>query len=240
MNKTPDEDFINSIAAAVQARRPLPPMNVASLEEGYEVQKLLVGQVDAASSGLKAGITSAALQQKMGLDSPLVGTLYALGELQNGCELSLVDGQQLEFEIGVVIDGAGKPVGLVPVVEVVYLAFSRKEDFVLPNILAANLGADRYIRGDVVPWNPGLQTLNITVKKADLEVASLANDYSFGAPADGVIWMVQEARRTGLWRSDGKDERLLILGTCGKPLDGERGNYQISFGDLGELSFSVV
>lgn len=149
-----------------------------------------------------------------------------------------MEGQELECEIGVVVDGAGSPLGLVPVVEVVYLAFSRREDLSIANALAVNLGADRYICGDVAPWHPGLAEVAINVWKDDVQVATVINEYSFGSPDCGASWIVAEATKRNLWQP-GAENCLLILGTCGAPLKGEKGNYRFAFGELGEVCLRV-
>lgn len=231
---------LEDIAAAIEARQPLPPMHCSSLEMGYQLQQQLTGRINGDEPvDLKAGVTGAATQKQLGLDGPLIASLYRRGKLLSGAALSLVEGQELECEIGVVVDGTGNAIGLVPVVEVVYLAFSRQEDFTLANIVAANLAADRYICGEIQPWDPSLEELDITVSKNGSPIATMRNDYSFGSPAQGVAWLVGEARKRGIWK-EGDAQRLLILGTCGAPLPGDAGDYLIDFGGLGQLEFTVL
>jgi len=231
---------LEEIAAAIEARQPLPPMHCASIEAGYQLQQQLTQLVNGNEPvDLKAGVTGALAQEQLGLDGPLIASLYRRGKLPSGAALSLVEGQELECEIGVVVDGAGNAIGLLPVVEVVYLGFSRKEDVTLANIVAANLAADRYICGEIQPWDPSLEEFVITVSKNGCQIATLNNDYSFGSPAEGAAWLVGEARERGIWK-DGQTQRLLILGTCGAPLAGDAGDYLIDFGVLGHVAFTIV
>lgn len=234
-----DNDHVKRLAMAVETRQPLPAMACETMEQGYRLQRQLSAQINGETlADLKAGITAAAAQQQLGLDAPLIGSLYRRGKLVSGCELELVSGQELECEIGVLVDGSGEPLGLLPIVEVVYLDFSRKEDFSLANAVAANLGADRYICGEILPWDGELESVAIRVCKDGDEIASFSNNYSFGSPAAGAAWLVAEARRQGLWQ-DGSEPRVLSLGTCGTALPGKPGHYRIDFGPLGDISFRV-
>ncbi len=231
---------IDVIASAVLSRQPLPPMNCSSIDDGYRVQRALSAHINAESAGdLKMGATATAAQQQLGLDGPLAASLYAQGKLQNGCSLFVTEGQELECEIAVITDGSGKPLGLMPAVEVVYLAFSRAEDLSIANAVAANLGADRYICGEIVCWDESLTRVPISVFKDGVEIATMTNRYSFGSPASGAAWLVDEARKRGLW-CDSEQRRVLLLGTCGNPTPAQPGRYNIDFGPLGTVHFSLV
>ncbi|MCP5203903.1 MAG: hypothetical protein H6992_07030 [Pseudomonadales bacterium] len=231
---------IDAIASAVLSRRPLPPMYCSSVDDGYRVQRALSAHINANKSGdLKAGVTATEAQQQLGLDGPLVASLYVGGRLDSGCTMSVAKGQEFECEIAVVTDGSGKPIGLMPAIEVVYLAFTRVEDFSIANAVAANLGADRYICGGVVSCDPAINQVPISVYRDGVEIAAMTNSYSFGSPSSGAAWLVEEARKRGLWR-DSEQQRILLLGTCGNPIPAQPGHYLVDFGRLGTVDFSVV
>jgi 2-keto-4-pentenoate hydratase len=231
---------IDAIASAVLSRQPLPPMSCSSVDDGYRVQRALSAHINADRGGdLKAGVTATAAQQQLGLEGPLAASLYIDGRLENGCKLSVTEGQELECEIAVITDGSGKPLGLMPAVEVVYLAFSRAEDLSIANAVAANLGADRYICGEVVRWDESTTQVPISVCKDGVEIATMTNNYSFGSPASGAAWLVDEGKKHGLWR-DSEQRRVLLLGTCGNPIPAQPGQYRIDFGPLGTVDFSLV
>ncbi|GAA5316123.1 MAG: hypothetical protein AseanaTS_13280 [Candidatus Pelagadaptatus aseana] len=230
---------IAAISKTISERRPLPDLCCDTLEDGYRMQKAVTASInDNLAKDLKAGVTNAAMQQQLGLSAPLLGTLYQRGKLASGCAVAVVKGQQLEFEIGVMVDDQGQPTHLVPTVEVVYLAFEDPSDFSIANVVAANLGADRHIIGNAIPWQETLSDIVITVYRDGQEIATARNEYSFGTPADGVRWMVNEARQRGLWPS--ADQRLLMLGTCGQAIDAEAGDYRVKFEKLGEVNFTVT
>ncbi len=239
-NSQHSDATIDAIAATVLARQPLPPMICNNIDDGYRVQRALSAHINANRGGdLKAGVTATAAQQQLGLDGPLAASLYVDGRLESGCILAVTEGQELECEIAVITDGSGKPLGLMPAVEVVYLAFSRAEDMSIANAVAANLGADRYICGEVVSWDESMTHVPISVYKDGVEIAAMTNSYSFGSPASGAAWLVDEGRKRRLWR-DSTQRRMLLLGTCGNPIPAQPGQYLIDFGPLGTVDFSVV
>lgn len=240
MNTLHQSALIEKIATSVRDTQPLPAMSMESTREAYDIQKQVAKAVDPSGPhDLKAGITSRVMQQHLGLQSPLVGSLYATRKLGNDCKLTLKEGQELECEIGVVVDSSGNPIGLCPIVEVIYLSFSRNEDLSIPNIVAANLGADRYICGDILPWDSSAKNVSIDVYIDDKLEATLSNDYSFGAPIEGAAWMIAEATKLGLFKPGQQSSTILSLGTCGQALEGKSGTYRIEFDTLGELRFEI-
>ena len=199
--------MVERVADAIASRRPLPALRCPDLASGYQFQRKLTAYINGGlPCDLKAGATSAEAQQHFGLSGPLVGSLYVRGKLHSGCEVVVTEGQELEFEIAVMVDNSGNPVSLVPAVEVVYLEFSQPANLSVANAVAANLGADRFICGEPVPWDKSLSQITITVSKDGNKVADLMNYYSFGTPAAGVEWIIGEARRWQMWQepSDGR------------------------------------
>lgn len=231
--------MVEEVADAIASRRPLPALRCPDLASGYQFQRKLTAHINGGlPCDLKAGATLAEVQQHFGLTGPLVGSLYVRGKLRSGCEVVVTDGQELEFEIAVVVDNSGNPVSLVPVVEVVYLEFSQSADLSVANAVAVNLGADRFICGEPVPWDKSLSQITITVYKDGNRVADLRNHYSFGSPAAGVEWIISEARRWHLWQEQ-SEGRTLFLGTCGNAMKASNGEYCADFGSLGEVRFAI-
>lgn len=231
--------MVERVADAIASRRPLPALRCPDLASGYQFQRKLTAYINGGlPCDLKAGATSAEAQQHFGLSGPLVGSLYVRGKLHSGCEVVVTEGQELEFEIAVMVDNSGNPVSLVPAVEVVYLEFSQPANLSVANAVAANLGADRFICGEPVPWDKSLSQITITVSKDGNKVADLMNYYSFGTPAAGVEWIIGEARRWQMWQEP-SDGRTLLLGTSGNAMKASNGEYCADFGPLGEVRFAI-
>ncbi len=228
-----------TVAEAIMQRRPLPAMTCRDLAEGYQLQAAVSDLINnGQQAGFKAGLTSSALQKHFGLQAPLLASIYLHGKLESGCRLTAGQKQQIECEIGAIVDSNGNPIALLPIVELVYLEFSRAEDFTIANAVAANLGADRYLCGAISPWDKSLQTLTVTIEKDGIFHSTQSNQYSFGAPEAGLRWMVDEAKKRDLWHNT-KQNKIMLLGTCGEAFQAEAGNYKISFGTLGDILFSI-
>ncbi|MBL4871468.1 MAG: hypothetical protein JKX72_11000 [Robiginitomaculum sp.] len=230
----------DKIAQAIIARKALPLMpTLATLNDGYGLQKSITAQINGQTViGLKAGISSRAEQKHFGLEASLIASLYERGYLQNGCEIKVAPEQNLECEIGVCVNGQGQPKGIFPVVEVVRLSFSKPEDLSLANAVAVNLGADRFICGDMLPWDEAVADIEINMTKDGVNLMTASNDYALGAPINCAKWMINEARRRGLWQESEKDS-LLLLGTCGQAQPAQAGTYCIDYGALGGIEFSI-
>lgn len=92
--------MVEEVADAIASRRPLPELRCPDLASGYQFQRKLTAHINGGlPCDLKAGVTSAEVQQHFGLSGPLVGSLYIRGKLHSGCEVVVTDGQELEFEI---------------------------------------------------------------------------------------------------------------------------------------------
>lgn len=235
------DKMVEAITEAILTRRPIPPMpSLPSIADGYEFQKRVSAKINGEiPSGLKAGVTSKVEQEKFGLKTPLIASIYSRGVLPNGCEIVETANQNLECEIGVLVDGQGRPKGLIPIVEVVLLTFENPEDFSVPNAVAVNLGADRFILGKTYLWDDQADAFSINLSKEGQTIMSCSNDYSFGSPQQGVNWMVQEARSRGMWQ-DSEGDSIFLLGTCGQAQSAEPGHYCADFGVLGQINFSIT
>lgn len=237
---TSKQDYGADISQAIILNQPLPVMPKLSIEEGYQLQKTVSKLINSESfPGLKAGLTSKEIQKVVGLDEPLIASIYERGKCESGSTITVTPGHELEFELGVIVDSEGEPCQLVPVVEIVLLDFSKPEDFSLANAIAVNLGADRYLLGAPIPWSESITEVHITATKDGDTIISVKNDYSFGSPKSGVKWMLEEGNKRGVWKCLAGNKALLLLGTCGTSIPAKPGNYEVDFGVLGFVSFYV-
>ena len=69
-----------------------------------------------------------------------------------------------------ITDDSAKPLGLMPVVEVVDPALSRAGDWSNDHAVAANLRADRYIFSEGLRWDESLSQVSISVCKDGVEL----------------------------------------------------------------------
>ncbi|MEH6558177.1 MAG: hypothetical protein V7459_00090 [Oceanicoccus sp.] len=232
-------DLTESIVRAIEQQQAIPPMPAGlSMDQAYEIQQQVTSQLckQTGIAGIKAGLTSGPVQQYFGIDDAVIGSLYGTGRLSPGCQIESTSGLMLECEIGVIIGSDKKPVSLVPVIEVVFLKYSEPSDLNAVNIVAANVGADRFICGEPLPWDSNCGSTDLLLTKDGETVCQASTGDSLEGPAKGLAWMMQESRSR---QFDVKEGMLFILGTCGPPVQADKGEYLANYGELGNITFTV-
>ena len=229
--------MIAALADAITNHQPLPKFDaVLSLDEAYALQHRLTESLcPDGRGGLKAGVTAAPAQQFFGLGHALLGSLYPQGRLQPGCTLPHLPGRMVELEIAVFLDAEGRPVGIAPALELVYVKFGDDGDFSAANLTACNLGADQFIIGDRRPWSEDVK-LTMTLSRDGSEVSVADSSEALGGPTAAAAWMWAEAAKRG-FKTGG--ETVLLTGACGQVVPGEAGSYHADYGQLGSISFSI-
>lgn len=230
---------VDTIAQAIEQQQAIPPMPTdLTLAQAYRLQQQITSQLSKQTgiAGIKAGLTAGPVQQYFGIDDAVIGSLYEKGRLSPGCHIESAPGLMLECEIGVIIGRDQQPVSLVPVIEVVFLKYAKPSDLNAVNIVAANVGADRFICGKPLPWNPNCGSTDLLLTKDGETVCQASTGDSLGGPAKGSAWMIQQAHNRHF---DVKEGMLLILGTCGPAIPADKGEYLASYGELGNIAFTV-
>jgi 2-keto-4-pentenoate hydratase len=173
----------------------------------------------------------------LGISEAVLGSLYETGRLSPGCQIESTPGLMLECEIGVIIDSNQKPIFLVPVIEIVFLKYTNPSDLNAVNIVAANVGADRFICGEPQPWDSNGGSTDLLLTKDGETVCQASTGDSLEGPAKGLAWMIQQAHNR---QFEVKEGMLFILGTCGPPVQADKGEYLASYGELGNIAFTVL
>jgi 2-keto-4-pentenoate hydratase len=231
--------LVEAVAGAIISHQKISALpSGLSVEQAYEIQHRVAEVVSGNNViGIKAGVTAAPVQQFLGLSSPVIGSLYGGGKLLSGCRLRVEEGSQLECEIGVLLDGDGKPKAILPVIEVVLLGFERDEDLTGANVIAVNMGADRVICGEPIAWQSRPAQIDIQLAFNKSIVCTASSNDSLGGVEGGVNWMLAEAARRGFCVGENS---LLILGTCGPAVPALSGDYKANYGELGGIEFTVI
>ncbi len=239
LHKPLPEALLASMVEAIESGSAMPAMpSGLSVSQAYAVQAQLSQRLRGGRlGGIKAGLTQRAMQQHFGLSAAVLGQLYAAGRLSTGCQFPARPGLLLEAEVGVLLDDAGRVELVLPVIEIVQLGFSRDSDICVANIIAANLGADRYICGEPLPWSAEMEQAPIRMLRDGELVMSASSSDSLSGPSQGAAWIYAEAQRQQLPCAAGT---LAILGTCGSAMPALAGSYQVDFGALGQLDFVIT
>jgi 2-keto-4-pentenoate hydratase len=240
-----NDSITELMVQAIKQHQPMPTMPAGlNLDEAYQLQHLVTAKINQGkSAGIKAGLTNSDIQQFLGLEEGIIGSLYTQGKLISGCQFATSQGLQLECEIGVIIDDEGQPKKILPVIEIVYLDYNAPTDFTGPNIVASNIGADRFICGATQRWdtehssnNQNYDDILLSMTHDGQEVCQSSSKASLGGIVSGTQWIVQEARKR---QFDLADNTLLILGTCGAPIAATPGEYRVNYEGLGCIEFTI-
>jgi len=224
-----------------------------SIEQAYVVQSLYVKQrlVDEKLAGFKAGLTALAGQQKFKLNQALAGVLFARGDLSAIASVKLSEFKRLMleteigFEVGKAITG---PIthsvelkqcikAVLPVIELPDLGFTGKPTGV--DIVAANVGAAAFIKGQPITdfANLDLNQLTVHLRKEDQVMNVGQGNDALGDQWKAALWLVNKMVASGWVLEPGQ---FFITGAMGKMIKAEPGNYQADFGELGQISFSII
>jgi 2-keto-4-pentenoate hydratase len=180
------------------------------LETGYAVQRLL-RDGRGPLVGWKLGVTSRAKQQQVGVDSPIYGFLAADHVLDLGEPLDTAQhiSPRCEPEIVFVMarDLTGAHVSATEVLAAtagvavgIEVLDSRYTDyrFTMPDVVADNASAGRYVVGAPVPAQGiDLRLVGVVLEHNGEVVATASGAASLGHPAAAVAWLVRSLAGSG-------------------------------------------
>lgn len=194
--------------AVASLARDFPDLDLAG---GYEVQRL---QREAAGPlvGWKLGVTSRAKQAQVGVDAPIYGYLAVEHLLDAGEPLVAGDfiAPRVEPEIAFVMatELAGEHVTATQVLTAtgwvaagIEVLDSRYTDyrFTMPDVVADNASAARFVLGPPVPAaGIDLRLVGVVLEKNGDVVATASGAASLGNPAAAVAWLVRSLATEGL------------------------------------------
>lgn len=205
-------DLARRLIEAVRTRTALDPADSGlSPEAAYAVQDEVIAGLGGMVVAAKLGLTSRAKQQQMKVDEPLYGWLVEGSQIHPGEPLlrsSLIQ-PRVEPEIAFLTDTelGGEAVGAVqvlastaavlPAIDVLdsrYAGYS----FTLPDVIADNSSAARFVVGDPVPVaGIDLRTAGCVFTKNGQLVATAAGAAVLDHPANAVAWFVRKLAERG-------------------------------------------
>jgi 2-oxo-3-hexenedioate decarboxylase len=203
-----------SVTAIPQLSDDVPDLDLAT---AYDVQRLgREGRGDLV--GWKLGVTSRAKQQQVGVDSPIRGFLATdhvldLGEplvvaehINPRCEpeIAFVMGEDLSGAHVTTTEVLAATAGVAPGIEVLDSRFTDYR-FTMPDVVADNSSAGRYVIGAPVPVaGLDLRLVGVVMEQNGEVVATASGAASLGHPAAAVAWLVRSlaAEGEGLRRGD--------------------------------------
>jgi 2-keto-4-pentenoate hydratase len=207
-------EVADRLAKAREARAAIDPFSdedpAFDLATGYAAQA--VQRRDAGRlAGWKLGVTSRAKQAQVGVHEPIRGFLPASGALDVGEPLTVAEhiSPRAEPEIVFVLgeDLAGADVRAVDVLRAtagvavgIEILDSRYRDyrFTMPDVVADNASAGRFLVGTVVPAaGLDLRLVGVVLEHRGEVVATASGAASLGYPAAAVAWLVRSLAEEG-------------------------------------------
>lgn len=204
-------DHAQALDQARRARAPIPPLTETDpglgVADAYAIQQELVSLILADGGrvvGYKLGLTSAPMQEMMGVDQPDYGPVLSSMVLDDGAEVALDDYIQprVEAEIALFLDqplqgpgvttaGASRAIG--GAVAAIEMVDSRIEDWrigLVDTIADLASSAATILGSRVIPvdgWDPRLCGMVIT--RNGETVATGAGAAALGNPVAAVAWL---------------------------------------------------
>lgn len=194
------ERLLDAIALAIKTHSSIPPLPKGiTVEDAYAALPHLVKRVTGdRPGGLKAGVTNTGIQAFLGLEEALLGMLYDSSAAKDGLDLPFVKGRKIECEMGIRLNADGSPQSVGPAVELVNLDFSIPEDLTAGNLVLCNMGTDRFILGDMTPWDQFdfslLAEVEVTVIHDGKKRLTTSPLDSLGGPQSALDWCVTTKR----------------------------------------------
>ena len=139
------------------------------------------------------------------------------------------------------LNSDGSPISIGPAVEFVRLDFCRPEDLTPGNVTLTNLGADQFILGEMSAWDSfnfnALADIDIELKREGEVILTTSPLDSFGGPKPALNWCISKANSLGFAIPQGG---VLLAGTNGAAMEAESGHYEVSYGPLGAIEFTIA
>jgi 2-oxo-3-hexenedioate decarboxylase len=205
-------DLARRLIEAVRTRTALDPADSGlSPEAAYAVQDEVIAGLGGVVVAAKLGLTSRAKQQQMKVDEPAYGWLLAGSQIQPGEVLvrdSLIQPRvepEIAFLTETELGGEGvsavqvlaATAAILPAIDVLdsrYAGYS----FTLPDVIADNSSAARFVVGDPIPVaGIDLRTVGCVFTKNGQLVATAAGAAVLDHPANAVAWFVRKLAERG-------------------------------------------
>jgi 2-keto-4-pentenoate hydratase len=243
--------------AAERNRAPIPPLTESRPDLGaadaYEIQLRNIRRRAARVAGHKVGLSSAAMQQMMGVDEPDYGHLLddmRLSEDQPAdagrycyprveIEVAFILGADLPGEDCTEDDVLAATEAFAPSIE---LIDSRILDWriSLADTIADNASSAGFVVGEarVKPDSIDIRAIDATLYRNGEQVAHGRSDAVLGNPVTAVAWLARTVARFGVKLRAG---HLVLPGACARAIDARPGDqFLASFTGLGDVSLSFA
>ena len=207
------------------------------VDAAYRIQaNAVAGSFGGQIAGYKAGLTNRAMQHRFDADQPVLGVLPEAGRLGPDAVVRAVPGLKIEVEIGFLVGADGAPATMFAAIELPRLDYANAKAITLPDVIASDVSAYRYIVGPSAVPDPDVRQTEVSLDKDGARVfAAFASD-AMDDPGKSYDWTIGKARSLGLPVQRGM---IVITGALGRVVDATPGVYVAHYGGLGEIKFTI-
>lgn len=234
----PSHERVNTLIRFMLMKEPVRGLRTdLSMQDGECGRRRLVERLEASDNrivGYKAGLTNRAVQERLGVASPVRGVLLEKMLLPDGAEVAFDFGARpvYEADLIVVVKDAGihqakthldalRALSLVvPFIELPDLLVAEGEKLSAPLVVSLNVGARLGVVGKGVPvqatpeFAAALAAMRVVVSDRGKEVAAGQGAAILDHPLNAVLWLVQDLQKAGIRLKPGD---LLSLGSFTQP-----------------------
>lgn len=236
----PSPERVNTILRFQEAKQPLrglrTDLSMADAECGRRRLTERIEAVDNRVIGYKAGLTSRAAQERMGVTSPVRGMLFEKMLLKDGADVPADFGARpmYEADLLVVVKDASLQLAkthldalrslslVMPFIELPDLMVAEGEKLSASLIVSLNVGARLGVVGKGIPvqatpeFAAALADMRVVVSGQNgAEIAAARGSAILDHPLNAVLWLAQELARSGVKLKPGD---VLSLGSFTAPM----------------------
>jgi 2-keto-4-pentenoate hydratase len=241
----------DALRDAERDRAPIPPLPSLTAAQAYEVQLINIRRRSSPVVGHKVGLTSAAMQEMMGVREPDYGHLLADMRVSGETSAARYCYPRVEIEVAFIL-GADLPgdgctesdvlaatAFLAPAIE---LIDSRIADWQigLTDTIADNASSAGFVLGPgrVDPSSVDLGGIEAWLNRDGIEVARGRSDAVLGNPATAVAWL---ARTLAPYDVRLRAGHVILPGAMDRAVDAHPGDEFIAaFEGLGDVSLTFA
>lgn len=253
------KQYRNHFIQSLQSSSPPPILThfytEASLDQAYAVQRAIAHRlaIHDPLGGFKGAAASAGAQKNLKVEGPLAGVLFKSGQipfkadtlipvpatypLAIETEIAYKIGVDLSYEVLNDLQAREIVQAILPAIELPRSSGWTSENVTAPNIVASNIGSDRYIFG--AEQDPSLidpDTLEIVLKKDGNELHRTRGETAHGGQYHNLRKILNQLTAAGYTLPAGS---IIISGALGAIHPGTPGTYEANFGTLGTIQFRL-
>jgi 2-keto-4-pentenoate hydratase len=241
----------DALRDAERDRAPIPPLPSLTPAQAYEIQLINIRRRSSPVVGYKVGLTSAAMQEMLGVREPDYGHLLADMRVRGTASTSRYCYPRVEIEVAFIL-GADLPgaectesdvlaatEAVAPAIELIDSRIA-EWDIRLTDTIADNGSSAGFVLGDarVAPADVDLRAVEAWLNRNGIEVARGRSDAVLGDPATAVAWLARALAPHDVRLRAG---HVVLPGAMARAVDAHPGDEFIgAFEGLGDvrLTFS--